>query len=74
MQEKLGKMLDRHAKNNPNFRADQPFLAHDVGTRQAFIYFPGGDVEVCPATHGYAGIGNKEGGGGTSLGSKLLTP
>ncbi len=74
MQEKLLKVLERNAKNNPNFNANQPFLAHDVGTKQAFVYFPDGSVEVCPATHGYAGIGNKEGGGGTSLGSKLLAP
>lgn len=74
MQEKLLKILERHAKNNSNFTSSQPFFAHDVATKQGFVYFPGGDVEVCPATHGYAGVGNIKEGGGTSLGSKLLAP
>ncbi|MBP7823498.1 hypothetical protein KA050_04055, partial [Candidatus Gracilibacteria bacterium] len=58
MQAKLLAMLERHAKNNPNFRADQPFLAHDVGTKKAFVFFPPGEAVVCGATHGYAGVGN----------------
>ena len=47
MQTKLMNILERHAKNNPNFSADQPFLAHDVGTKQAFVYFPPGEAVVC---------------------------
>lgn len=73
MQGKLLAILERHAKNNPNFRADQPFLAHDVWTKQAFVFFPPGEAVVCWATHGYAGVWNVSGGGGTSLGSKTLS-
>lgn len=73
MQVKLLTVLERHAKNNPNFRADQPFLAHDVGTKQAFVFFPPGEAVVCWATHGYAGVWNVAEGGGTSLGSKTLS-
>lgn len=47
MQTKLLNIIERHAKNNPNFRADQPFLLHDVGTKQAFVYFPPGEAVVC---------------------------
>ena len=73
MQAKLLTMLERHAKNNPNFRADQPFLAHDVWTKQAFVFFPPGEAVVCWATHGYGGVWNVSKGGGTSLGSKTLS-
>jgi hypothetical protein len=73
MQEKLLAILERHAKNNPNFRVDQPFLAHDVGTKQAFVFFPPGEVVVCWATHGYGGVWNVNGGGGTSMWSKALS-
>ena len=47
MQEKLLTILERHAKNNPNFSSDQPFLAHDVGTKQGFVFFPPGEAVVC---------------------------
>lgn len=73
MQAKLLTILERHAKNNPNFRADQPFLVHDVGTKQGFVFFPPGEAVVCWATHGYSGVWNISGGGGTSLGSKTLS-
>lgn len=73
MQTKLLNIIERHAKNNPNFRADQPFLLHDVGTKQAFVYFPPGEAVVCWATHGYGGVWNVSKGGGTSLGSKTLS-
>ncbi len=73
MHTKLLTVIERHAKNNPNFSADQPFLAHDVGTKQAFVYFPPGEAVVCWATHGYAGIWNVSGSGATSLGSKRLS-
>lgn len=73
MQAKLLTILERHAKNNPNFTASQPFLAHDVGTKQAFVFFPPGEAVVCWATHGYGGVWNVSGAGGTSLGSKTLS-
>lgn len=73
MQAKLLNILERHAKNNPNFSANEPFLAHDVGTKQAFVFFPPGEALVCWATHGYGGVWNVSEGGGTSLGSKRLS-
>lgn len=69
-------MLWRHAENNKQFRVenDQPFLAQDVSTQQAFIYYPGGKIEVSRAYHGSGKIGdNRHGKHGTTLGSKALS-
>lgn len=73
-------MLWRNASNNPNFSHEHPFLYHDIGTQQAFIYYPHyppddpnhpdspGEykpgIEICRATHGYGNIGSNRYGSG----------
>lgn len=73
MQKNLATVVDRHAQNDPHFSSDQPFLAQDISTQTAFIYYPGGRIETCSATHGTNGINNKNNSHGSSLGSKRLT-
>lgn len=63
----------RNATNNPQFRADQPILLHNISTATAALWLPGQDqASLHPATHGYGGIGNKSGSGATSIGSYRL--
>lgn len=71
---KLDKFIDRHASNNPNFSSDKPFLLQDLRNQKAYIYYPGGEIEECSATHGANGVSNVNNSHGTSLGSKELIP
>lgn len=78
----LENMIWRHASNNPKMFAqvepgtdklkEFPFMAQDLSTKQAFIYYPGGQVEVTRAFHGSGPIGNIPESHGSSLGSKRL--
>jgi len=63
----------RNATNNPQFKADQPILLHNISTSTAALWLPGQDqAALHPATHGYGGVGNVNGGGACSIGSFRL--
>ena len=49
---KLQAIMERNATNNPDFSHTQPFIAHDLATQQAFIYYPDGSVDISVAYHG----------------------
>lgn len=68
------KYIDRHAQNNPNFSADKPFLLQSLGQQKAYIYYPGGEIVECSATHGVGGVNNRSGEKWSSLWSKELIP
>ena len=57
----LAQYVDRHAANDPNFSASQPFLMQDIRTARAYIYYPEqSQLTQCSATHGSNGVGNTE--------------
>lgn len=68
------KYIDRHAQNHPSFSANQPFLLQSLGQQKAYIYYPGGEVVECSATHGAGWINSTPGAKWSSLGSKELIP
>ncbi len=72
--QKLSLYIDRHAKNNPKFSSNQPFLMQDLRAQKAYIYYPWGEIMECSATHGTGGVSNTDKSHWTSLGSKELVP
>jgi|GEM_PF-7127548 len=66
--------LFRNALNNENFKASGPIVLHNISTATAAVWIPGegANAFLVPATHGYGGVGNKGGGGASSLGSFQL--
>lgn len=68
------KYIDRHAQNHSNFSASQPFLLQSLSQQRAYIYYPGGEIVECSATHGVGGINNISWQKWSSLWSKELIP